>query len=218
MILYVALPYAAMVLFIAGLIWRSRSRATISSLSSQILESRWLVWGAVPFHFGVLLLVLGHLVPFLAPVWWQSLMSHRVALLTIESLGMGAAILCLAGLLVLFIRRLTSAPVRAGSTWVDAIVLAALIAQVALGLGVATTSRWGALWSARTTTPYLWSLLTLRPDPSLVTGVPFLVTLHLTGAWIVLALIPFTRLVHMFTVPLGTLVRRPQKVVWMQNR
>lgn len=218
MILYVALPYAAMAVFVAGLVWRSRARGTISSLSSQILESRWLVWGAVPFHLGVLLLVLGHLVPLLVPVWWQSLMSHRTALLTIESLGTGAAILCLAGLIILFVRRLSSGPVRAGSTWVDVIVLAALIAQVALGLGVATMHRWGALWSVRATTPYLWSLFTLRPDPSLVTGVPLLVTLHLTGAWIVLALIPFTRLVHMFAVPLGTLVRRPQKVVWMQSR
>jgi nitrate reductase gamma subunit len=217
-ILYVALPYAAMVAFAVGLIWRYRSRATISALSSQILESRWLVWGAVPFHLGMALLALGHLVPLLFPGRWQSLMAQRGALLTIEALGMGAALLCLTGLIVLFIRRLGSASVRASSTAADAVVLAILIAQVSLGLGVATMYRWGAVWSVRTTMPYLWSILTLRPDPSLVAGLPNLVTLHLTGAWIVLALIPFTLLVHMFSVPLGSLVRRPQKVVWMHSR
>jgi nitrate reductase gamma subunit len=215
-ILHVALPYAAIVVFIAGLVWRYRSRATISSLSSQILESRWLVWGSVPFHLGIVLLALGHLFPFLFPAAWQSLVSNRNALLAIETLGTGAAILCLAGLIVLFVRRLTSASVRASSTIPDAVVLAVLIAQVALGLGVALLYRWGAVWSVRTTTPYLWSVLTFRPDPSLVDALPLLVTLHLTGAWIVLALIPFTRLVHMFSLPLGALVRRPQKVVWMR--
>ena len=215
MILHVVLPYAAMVMFVAGLVWRYRTRSTISSLSSQILESRWLVWGAVPFHLGIALVVFGHLAPLFFPGPWQALVSDRRALLTIETIGAAAAILTLAGLVVLLIRRLSSAYVRSNSTVPDVIVLVVLIAQVALGLAVAMMHRWGAVWSVRTTTPYLWSLFTLRPDPSLVAGVPLLVTLHLTGAWIVLALVPFTRLVHMFSLPLGYFGRRPQKVVWM---
>ena len=217
MILHVALPYVAITVFIVGLVWRYRSRSTISSLSSQVLESRWLVWGAVPFHLGIVLVVLGHLAPLLFPSQWQSLVSNRNALLTVETIGAGAAILCLIGLVVLFVRRVASAYVRSASTIPDVIVLAVLIAQVGLGLAVAMMHRWGAVWSVRTTTPYLWSLFTLQPDPALVAGVPLLVTLHLTGAWIVLALIPFTRLVHMFSWPLGYLGRRPQKVVWQSG-
>jgi nitrate reductase gamma subunit len=41
--------------------------------------------------------------------------------------------------------------------------------------------------------------------------------LHLTGAWIVLALVPFTRLVHMFALPVHYLTRPPQKVVWARR-
>ncbi len=211
MILHVALPYAAIVVFIVGLALRYRSQSTISSRSSQLLESRWLVWGSIPFHLGIVLLFLGHLVPVLFPTQWQSLVSNRNALLAIETIGAGAAILCLIGLIVLFIRRVSSAHVRSSSTIPDLIVLALLIAQVALGLSVATMHRWGAVWSVGTTTPYLRSLFTLRPDPTLVAGVPLLVTLHLAGAWIVLALVPFTRLVHMFALPLGYLVRKPQQ-------
>jgi nitrate reductase gamma subunit len=218
MILSVALPYAAMTVFLAGVIWRYRNPSSISSLSSQILESRWLVWGAVPFHLGIALLLLGHLAPLLFPTQWQALVTDRNALLTVESIGAGAAVLCLIGLVVLFVRRISSAYVRSASTILDLIVLAVLIGQVALGLSVALLHRWGSVWSVRTTTPYLWSLFTLRPDPALIAGVPQLVTLHLTGAWIVLALIPFTRLVHMFTWPLGHLGRRPQTVVWGQPR
>jgi nitrate reductase gamma subunit len=217
-ILLVGLPYAAMVVFIAGVIWRYRSRLSISSLSSQVLESRWLAFGAVPFHLGIAILFLGHLIPLLIPDTWRALVSNRTALLTVETIGTSAALLCLIGLLVLFVRRVSSRAVRAGSTVVDLLVLAILIAQVALGLGVATMHRWGAVWSIGTTVPYLRSLLTLRPDPTLVAGVPKLMTWHLAGAWVVLGLLPFTRLVHMFAFPLGYLGRAPQKVVWVSPR
>ena len=212
------LPYAAIVLFIAGMIWRYRSRYTISSLSSQILESRWLVWGSVPFHLGIAILFIGHLIPVLMPDAWQALVSRRAVLLTVETIGLGAAILCLIGLVVFLIRRISVSSVRRSSTFVDIVVLLVLISQVGLGIGVATMHRWGSVWSASTTTPYLWSLVTLRPDPTAVAGIPLLLALHLAGAWIVLALIPFTRLVHLFTFPFEYLGRPPQKVVWSKPR
>jgi nitrate reductase gamma subunit len=217
-LLLVGLPYAAIVVFVAGLIRRYRSPFTISSLSSQILESRWLVWGSVPFHLGIALLFFGHLAPLIAPRQWQVFVSNRTVLLAVESIGTAAAILCLVGLVVLFIRRVSAAAVRASSTMVDLAVLAVLIVQVALGLGVATVHRWGAVWSVATTTPYLWSVLTMRPDPALVAAVPPLMKFHLVTAWIVLALVPFTRLVHMLALPLGYLARPPQKVVWAKSK
>lgn len=216
-LLLVGLPYASIAVFAAGLAWRYRRRSTVTSLSSQILEHKWLVWGSVPFHFGIGILLVGHLIPVIAPSWWQTYVSDRNTLLIAETIGAAAGFLCLAGLLVLFVRRVTSPSLRSGTTLADVFVLLILIAQVALGLGVATMYRWGAVWSARTTTPYLLSLVTLQPDPSLVAGVPFLVTLHLAGAWIVLALIPFTRIVHMFALPLRYLARPPQKVIWLRR-
>ncbi|MHB0971799.1 MAG: respiratory nitrate reductase subunit gamma [Thermoanaerobaculia bacterium] len=49
-------------------------------------------------------------------------------------------------------------------------------------------------------------------------GAPLLLKIHLAGAWVTLALIPFTRLAHMFALPLQYLWRRPQKVVWATKR
>ncbi|MGZ7031259.1 MAG: respiratory nitrate reductase subunit gamma [Thermoanaerobaculia bacterium] len=217
-LLLVGLPYAAIAVCVAGLIWRYRSPFTISSLSSQILESRRLIWGSVPFHLGIVLLVLFHLAPVIAPRPWQRLMTNRPALLAAESIGAAAAFLCLIGLIVLFVRRVSSRAVRASATSVDLLVLAILIAQVVLGVTVATMDRWGSIWSVATTTPYLWSVLTLRPEPSLVASVPRPMMFHLIGAWVVLALIPFTRLAHMLALPLGYLVRAPQKVVWATSK
>jgi nitrate reductase gamma subunit len=216
-LLLIALPYASMVIFIAGLIWRYRSRMSITSRSSLILEKRWLLVGAVPFHFGIVMLVLGHLLPLLIPGLWRTLVSNRTALLTVETIGSVAAILCILGLAALLVRRLASRKVLAASTFADVIVLLVLIAQVGGGLAVAVLHRWGSVWSVGTTTPYLRSLFTFQPAPEFVAGVPPLMMAHLAGAWIVLALIPFTRLVHLFAFPLRYLGRRPQKVVWARS-
>ena len=214
-LLFVALPYTSVAVFVIGLILRFRSPMTITSQSSQILESRWLVWGTVPFHLGIAILFAGHLIPLLLPDAWRAFVSNRTALVVVESIGAASAILCLIGLAVLFVRRVASGPVRAGSSPADVLVLAILIAQVALGLAVATQHRWGAIWSVGTVVPYLRSLIVFRPDPAFVATLPGVMAFHLAGAWIVLALLPLTRLVHMLTFPLQYLWRRPQKVVWM---
>jgi nitrate reductase gamma subunit len=217
-LLFVALPYAAIAVFIAGVIWRYRKPFSISSLSSQMIESRWLVWGTIPFHVGIFILVIGHLLPVLIPGAWQAMLSNRSTLLVVEGVGIAAAVLTIVGLGVLLLRRGLTPSVRGRTTAVDWIVLLMLLAQAGLGLEVALTQRWGAIWSTTTTTPYLWSLLMLRPDPALVNGLPLQMVLHLSGAWLLLALLPFSRLIHMFAVPFGYLGRPFQKVVWFRAR
>jgi nitrate reductase gamma subunit len=214
MLLFVVLPYAAVVVFVAGLIWRYRSPFRISSLSSQLLESRTLPWGSVPFHAGIAILLLGHLLPLLVPQQWMRLLSQERALLIVEGIGLGGAFLCAGGLVALLVRRLAVASLRRSSTPLDVVVLLMLIAQAVLGIVVAVGYRWGAVWSAATITPYLRGLLLLQPEPAFVAGLATPAVLHLTGAWVILALLPLTRLAHIFSLPLGYLVRRPQKVVW----
>lgn len=215
----VALPYAALAAFVAGMLWRYRHAPfTVSSLSSQLLESRGVLWGAVPFHLGVVVLFFGHLLPLLFPGPWRDLVARRPVLLAVETAGLAAALLAAIGLFLLSARRLASPAVRAVTSRADLLVLLLLLAQVGLGLSVALLHRWGAVWSVGTLVPYLRSLLTLRPDPALAAGLPLLVKLHLAGAWTVLALVPFTRLVHLFALPLGYLARPYQRVVWATPR
>ena len=64
----IALPYAALVVFLVGTIYRYKAtKFRYSSLSSQFLEGRQLFWGSVPFHWGILVLFFGHLAAFLVP-------------------------------------------------------------------------------------------------------------------------------------------------------
>ncbi len=66
--LYGVFPYVALILAIVGTIWRYFSdRFSYSSLSSQFLENRQLFWGSVPWHYGILIILAGHLIGFLIP-------------------------------------------------------------------------------------------------------------------------------------------------------
>ncbi|MBX7259662.1 MAG: respiratory nitrate reductase subunit gamma, partial [Candidatus Hydrogenedentes bacterium] len=65
---YVGLPYMALFSLVAVSIARLRvNRFSYSSLSSQFLESKQLFWGSMPWHIGILIVFLGHLLPFLFP-------------------------------------------------------------------------------------------------------------------------------------------------------
>jgi nitrate reductase gamma subunit len=218
-VLFVALPYTALFSLVVGSVLRYRSNPfSYSALSSQFLESRTLWWSSVAWHLGITLILLGHLAALLAPGLWRSLTASPAFLAAVESAGVAAALLAIGGLAALLLRRITSARLQLVTSTMDLVVLALLLQQVVFGLGVALSHRWGAAWSTVTTTPYLWGILTLRPDPALVADLPALVKMHLAGAWLIFLLLPFSRLVHVFSVPFAYLVRPPIKVLWTNPR
>ena len=123
-ILFVALPYLALFICVFGSIYRIRTQPfSYSSLSSQFLESKGLMWGSLPWHIGITVILLAHVVAFLVPGLWQSLMSNQTVLMAVESIGLGLSFLCLLGLIVLAVRRLTSPKVQAVTSTMDLVVI-----------------------------------------------------------------------------------------------
>lgn len=217
--IFVGLPYIAMAsLILISLLRFWRDRFSYSALSSQFLESKQIMWGSVPWHIGIVIVLIGHLIPFLFPSLWQSVTSRMEVVITVETVGLVAAFVALAGLCVLLVRRLVSRHVQAVTTPVDLVILALLIVQVMIGIQTATGHRWGSMWSVQTTTPYLWSLLTFRPDIAAIQTLPAMVQLHIGVAWVIVLLLPFSRLVHMFSIPIQYLWRAPQQVIWTNAR
>lgn len=218
-ILYIALPYAALVLAFAGTVYSySKREFTFSSLSSQFLEGRTLFWGVQPFHWGVLFLLFHHLACFLFPSAVLSWNSVPARLLAFELASFAAGFLMLSGLLVLLFRRLVSAKIRAVTTPMDHLVLLVLIAQVTLGLLTAALYRWGSSWFAAVLSPYLASLLKLAPATGGVANMKPIIQAHVLLAFFVAVLIPFSRLAHLLVFPLPYLWRPVQLVVWNRDR
>jgi len=96
----------------------------------------------------------------------------------------------------------------------DVVLLLALLVQVVAGLWVAIFFRWGSSWYAAFAVPYLKSLFTLSPDIPLVANLPFMAQVHIIGGFVLLLLLPFTRLVHLLSFPLAYLWRPYQVVIW----
>lgn len=217
-ILFVVFPYVAVVLAVVVSVirWR-RHPFTVSALSSQLLESRRLFWGSVSFHWGISLILLGHLAALIVPRGFELWNGAPLRLYLLEGTGLALGLWTLFGVVMLLVRRLSSARVKAVTTPMDLVVLLVILVQVTTGVWIAMGYRWGSFWGTSVFVPYLHSLFTFQPRPELVAPLPFVLQLHAFSFFVLLALFPFTRLVHIVTVPLGYLTRPWQKVVRMRR-
>lgn len=213
--LFIAIPYVAVAIAVSGGIVRYRTdRFSYSSQSSQFLENRTLFWGSNAWHYGILLVLLAHLVALVIPGAWGSLVANPTRLYSLEVIGIGLGFLAFFGLLLLVLRRLQNLRVMRVTSRADWLLLAVLLCQVGLGLYVAVSYRWGSEWYLHTAVPWLRSLAEFQPKIDMMTVLPWTVKLHALGGFALVGLFPFTRLVHVVTVPLTYIWRPYQVVVW----
>lgn len=215
LLLFVVFPYLAMAVFFLGTIYRyRRTPFSYSSLSSQFLENRQHFWGMVPFHYGILTVLAGHLVAFLVPRAVLAWNGRPLRLYILEVTALAFGLLTLLGLVSIVARRTSLRSLRVVTNHADYAVLLLLLVQTMSGVAVAVLYPWGSSWYAATAAPYLWSLLTLNPAVASLAAMPWVVKLHITNAFLLLAFAPFSRLVHVLVAPLPYLWRRPQVVRW----
>ena len=219
MILFGVFPYVAVALMVGVGIYRyCFDRYSWSSQSSQFLESRVLFWASVPWHYAILLILMAHFLAFLVPSGWAVVVGNPLRLYLLEVTGMALGLSTLIAVALLIFRRANNARVSAVTTVIDWFVLLALLLQVATGVYIAFTLRWGSVWYLHTATPWLWSLLKFDPQVHYLAALPGVVKLHAFNAFFILALFPFSRLVHVVSVPLSYLSRPYQVVVWYRER
>ena len=217
--LFAALPYVAAALFLVGsLELLLRHPASMTSRSSQFLENRGHFWAMVPFHYGILAVLAGHLVAFAVPRAILGWNASAFRLYALEATGLAFGFLAALGLGIAIMRRASVARVRATTTALDWIALGVLFAQIATGVVVAIAYSWGSSWFATIAAPYLWSIVRLRPDAAAMAALPLAVQAHVLGAFLLIGIFPFTRLVHVLAVPTAYLWRRPQVVRWYGAR
>jgi nitrate reductase gamma subunit len=212
---FLVLPYLAICVFVLGTVVRYRAAPfTYSSLSSQFLENGEHFWALVPFHYGVLVVLLGHTVAWLIPRGILAWNARPLRLYVLEVSALAFGLLTVVGLVGSIHRRLTLSRVRAVTSGMDWVVLALLLVQVGSGVAIAIFHPWGSSWFASAAAPYLWSLLRLDPDLSVIAVMPLLVKVHIVVAYTLIGLTPFTRLVHVLVAPNPYLWRKAQVVRW----
>ena len=214
---FVVIPYLAMFIFFLGTVLRYRLIPySYSSLSSQFLENQKHFWALVPFHYGIITVLVGHIVAFLMPQTILAWNSRPARLYILEITALIFGLLTLVGLLGAITRRCTVSKVRRVTNGFDWVVLTLMLAQVACGVCVAIFHPWGSSWFAAAMAPYLWSLVRFKPDLGYVAQLPFLIRMHIVLAYVLIGVAPFTRLVHILVAPNPYLWRRPQVVRWVR--
>ncbi len=216
-------PYIAISVMVIGSIIRyERDPFTWKSSSSQLLRRRQLVLGSILFHVGVLVVLFGHLIGLLTPIWVFDAIgiSHGAKQVLAVVVGGIAGVMALVGGVILFHRRWTDPRIRRTSSFADIAVLALLIAQLVLGLGTIVVSV-QHLDGHEMVTFMAWAQGIFTFDPaaaSYIEDAALVFKLHLFLGLTIFLIFPFTRLVHMLSVPLRYLTRPGYQVVRSRRR
>ena len=217
--LFIVFPYVALAIGIVGTIYRYRTNQySFTSMSSQFLETDLQFWGSTLWHYGILPTSIIHLAGFAIPKVMAAAHGTPELLYISELAGKVLGIMALVGAGILLYRRLTSPTIRAITTTMDWIILSLLFGQVFFGLILAFVYRWGATWFIYTATPWMNSLAFFQPAPQFVTALPLAHKVHFLTGFLLFALMPFSRLVHIATFPLSYIWRRFQLVIWTRRK
>ena len=91
---FIAFPYIALILAVGVGLYRYFShRFTYSSVSSQLLENRHLFWGSVSWHYGITLILVAHVLPWLFPRAAAAVLGDPTRLSRVGTDGLGSGFL-----------------------------------------------------------------------------------------------------------------------------
>jgi nitrate reductase gamma subunit len=205
---FVVFPYLCLTIFVLGHAYRYIvDRYGWNAHSSEFLEKKALLYGSIPFHFGILMTLLGHAGGLLIPQAVYDIAGIRSeAHLSIAywmGLLVGAA--ALGGAVLLLWRRVTDKRLRAVNKINDTFTIAALALVIGTGMYNVLFGHYNVL---STLAPWIRGIVTFVPDPGLMRPVPISYKIHVLSALALLGFSPFSRLIHIWSAPLGYPLRK----------
>lgn len=209
-------PYIALAVLVVGTWARyDHGQFTWKAQSSQMLRKKNMVLASVLFHVGILVIFFGHLVGLLTPHFvYEPFMTAGTKQVLAIVVGGIAGVMCLIGGVMLAHRRLTDPRVKASSTFADNMIIVVLVVQVVLGL-LTIFPTLGHLDGGTMMQLAGWaqSIVTFQGGAAeYMVGIGWIYKLHMFLGLTIFVLFPFTRLVHMLSVPLEYFGRKYQVV------
>ena len=207
-LIFTVFPYLCLATFVVGHSYRYiTDRYAWNAHSSQILDKKSLRWGALLFHAGIIMTFVGHAGGLLIPQTYYDLfgITSEMHLAIAHWMGEVVGIAAFVGCLLLLWRRITNHRVRAAGTINDLITLGGLTLVVGLGVYNVFFGNHNVLNSVA---PWIRGIVFFSPEPDLMRPVPLSFKIHVTAAWALLGFSPFSRLVHIWSVPIFYFFRR----------
>lgn len=206
-------PYVTLTVVALGLWWRYRyDKFGWTTRSSQLYESRLLRIGSPMFHFGILVVIVGHIIGLVIPESWTNAIGLSEHAYHVQALVLGsvAGFATLAGIALLVYRRRTTGPVFMATTVNDKVMYLVLVLAIIAGLActlIGATPVGAEHDYRQTVSPWFRSIWILQPRGDLMAMAPLWFHIHAMIALVLFCLWPFTRLVHVFSAPIGYLFR-----------
>lgn len=209
-------PYLAGSIFLLGSLIRfDHGQYTWRTGSSQMLTTKNMRMASNLFHVGIIVIFFGHLVGLLTPHWvYAPFISAGAKQIVAIFIGGIAGVMCLIGGAMLAYRRLTNARVKASSSTMDSLIIVLLVVQVSLGL-LTIIPALGHLDGGVMMMLGSWaqSIVFFQGGAAEhLASVGLIYKLHILVGLTIVLLFPFTRLVHVWSVPFGYVTRRYQLV------
>jgi nitrate reductase gamma subunit len=209
--LWVVFPYICLTIFVVGHVWRYRyDKFGWTTRSSQLYENRLLRIGSPLFHGGISGVFFGHVVGLGVPKSWTEAVGISEGLYHFMAVSLGAAAgaATVVGMVILIYRRRTVGPVFSVTTRMDKAMYLVLATVIVLGLVNTVAANIFGHYDYREGVS-IWFRGIFRFDlhPDLMGEAPLGFQLHGLAAMLLFALWPFTRLVHVFSAPLGYVTR-----------
>ena len=177
-------PYVTLAVVVVGTWWRYRyDKFGWTTRSSQLYESRLLRIGSPMFHFGILVVIVGHVMGLLIPESFTHAigLSEHAYHVQAVILGTIAGITTLAGVALLIYRRRTTGPVFMATTVNDKVMYLVLVLALVAGL-CATALGSGVVGEAynyrESVSVWFRSIWVLQPRGDLMAEAPLYYQMH----------------------------------------
>lgn len=211
--LWVIFPYIALTIFVLGHIYRyNTDQFGWSAKSSEFLEKRQLKWGSLLFHWGIIFVFFGHVAGLLIPKILYDILGISDHLYHFGAVWFGGAagVACVIGGALLFWRRAAVKRIATNSHVTDflTLIILGLVVLVGFTNTVGYTASGGDFDYRVTIGPWFRGIFRFQPNPLFMATAPIGFQLHVLFAFLLFAIWPFTRLVHVWSLPLAYLKRR----------
>ncbi len=200
------LPYIAVAAFLVGVIYHCIvSDKTIHATSTIFLQKDNLIkWGSPMFHFGIIAVFFGHLFGLFTPMfvveWIMPLETKRMLAIII---GLTAAAIALAGLLMLLIRRFTSTRVAKTSSFQDYFIVILILVQICLGIASTIITTRSSLDDYLAFDKWAQGMVWFEPNAwRYILESNIVYKLHIVNGLFIFMIFPYTKLMHMIRLPL----------------
>ena len=227
-LLFIGFPYACIAIGIIGIIYRYITKPqTMGAKSSQFLAKKTSIEiGIHLWHIGIILILTGHFLAFILTSYYKEIKLSEFFIVNINSIQINliefsldflrwfAVLITLIGLLILIWRRLDEPKLRANTSLIEWIILFLFLQQVLFGTFIAFWFRNEPFWFENTIAVWIRSIYLLQPTLPVITTENWFVYVHASIPFIIIALLPFSKLVHLVSFPFTYLWRPYRRIIY----